>query len=279
MNGKSMRLSKEKYRDLVQNAGKGKTATLEFLGTGTSTGVPVAGCSCEVCRSRDSRDHRLRSSVLVTHGQRRLIIDTGPEFRIQCVRAGVMNLNAVLLTHDHADHLNGLDDVRSYSFFKDKSLPVWGSAQTLAAVRERFAYIWNSKQVGGGLPDIRLRKITRAFNVIGLRVIPIPIKHGKLDILGYRIGDLAYMTDVSEVPETSLPLLESLDTMIISCVRYRFHRTHLNIAGAKRLHSLVKPRQTLLTHLTHYFTHKEVIAIMPTEISPAFDGMKVTINL
>lgn len=256
-----------------------KTATLEFLGTGTSTGVPIPGCACRVCRSRDPHDKRLRASALVRYDSRNLVIDTGPEFRIQCLRAELMHLHAVLLTHDHADHLNGLDDVRCYSFFQDKSLPVWGLPETLDAVRHRFGYIWNAVQVGGGLPDVRLHEAVRPFEAIGLEITPIPIKHGKLDILGYRIGDLAYMTDVSAVPESSLPLLENLETMVISCVRWRFHRTHLNITGAKRLHKLIRPRRTLLTHLAHYFTHKELIGIFPTDMSPAYDGMKVEIGL
>lgn len=258
---------------------KHTTATLEFLGTGTSTGVPVPGCSCDVCRSCDPNDKRLRSSALIRYGSRQLVIDTGPEFRIQCLRAGIMKLDAVLITHAHADHLNGLDDVRCFSFFKNKSQPVWGSEETLAAIRQRFDYIWNARQVGGGLPDILLKKAAKPFEVMGLTVTPVPIKHGKLDILGYRIGDLAYMTDISSLPETSLPLLKNLDTMVISCVRKHFHRTHLNVAGVKRLHKLVKPRQTLLTHLTHYLSHKELIGLFPTDITPTYDGMKVEIRL
>lgn len=258
---------------------RSKTAVLEFLGTGTSTGVPIPGCSCAVCRSSDPHDKRLRSSVLLTHGEERIVIDTGPEFRIQCLRAGVMHLDAVVITHDHADHLSGLDDIRAYSLFQRKTLPVWGSRETLDTIRRRFDYIWNAKQVGGGLPDIVLKDVGSGFTAGGLDIVPIPIKHGQLDILGYRIGALAYMTDLSAVPDSSLPLLENLETMIISCVRYRFHRTHLNFAGAKRLHRLVRPRQTLLTHLTHYYSHKELIAEMPVDMTPAYDGMTVNINL
>ena len=256
-----------------------ETATLEFLGTGTSTGVPLAGCDCRVCRSPDPHDKRLRSSVLISRGERRVIIDTGPEFRLQCIRAGVMHLDAVVLTHDHSDHLNGLDDLRAYSLFKRRTLPVWASDKTLASIRHRFDYIWNSRQVGGGLPDISLNEITGPFCAAGIDMTPIPIKHGMLDILGYRIGDVAYMTDISAVPDSSLPLLRDLDTMIISCVRYRFHRTHLNIAGAKRLHALVKPRQTYLTHLTHYFTHKDLITLMPLPITPAHDTLTLQIRV
>lgn len=251
----------------------GKTATLEFLGTGTSTGVPIAGCPCAVCRSCDPHDKRLRSSVLIRNGSRTLVIDTGPEFRIQCLRAGLMRLDAVAITHSHVDHLFGLDDVRPYSVFKRRTLPVWGARHTLDSIRKRFDYIWNAMQIGGGLPDISLNEAEGTFEAAGLRVTPLPIKHGKMDILGFRIGDLAYMSDVSEVPEETMPLLEGLDTMIISCVRHRKHKTHLNIAGAKALHKRVGPRRTFLTHLTHYFFHKDLIALMPRDITPAYDGM------
>lgn len=252
---------------------------LEFLGTGTSTGVPVAGCGCRVCRSADPCDKRLRASALIRRGARSLIIDTGPEFRIQCLRAGVMRLDGALITHEHADHLNGLDDIRAYSFFKRRRLPVWGAAETLASIRQRFGYIWKPTQVGGGLPDIELRLIDGPFSALGLTVTPVPIRHGCLEILGFRFGDLAYLTDISALPEASLPLLENLGTLIVSCVRRRPHKTHMNIAEVKRLHRLVKPGRTLLTHLTHYLTHKELIAALPVDIGPAYDGMRVEIML
>lgn len=256
-----------------------KTATLEFLGTGTSTGVPIAGCRCEVCRSPFPEDKRLRSSVAIRHGNRTLIIDTGPEFRLQCLRAGVMHVSGVLYTHDHADHMAGLDDVRAFSVFKGKTLPLWGSAATLFSIRRRFDYIWNAVQVGGGLPDIALEEASGPFSAAGLEIIPLPIRHGKLDIFGYRIGDLAYMTDVSAVPESTFPLLENLGTMVISCVRHKFHRTHLSVHGAVRLHERVRPKRTLLTHLTHHFFHRDLLSFLPLDMAPAYDGMRVEICL
>lgn len=258
----------------------GRKATLEFLGTGTSTGVPVAGCDCEVCRSRDPRDNRLRSSVLVSHGHKNVIIDTGPEFRMQCLRARIMHLDAVLLTHDHADHLHGLDDLRAFSKFQRRVLPVWANRQTLQAIESRFAYIWNPPQIGGGLPELTLQLAEKPFRAAGLDFIPVPIMHGRLPILGYRIGDLAYLTDVSAIPEESFPLLEGLGTLILSCVRYRSHRTHLNIAGVKRISKRLKPERTFLTHLTHYFSHEDLLAEfdgMP--IAPAYDGMRISVAL
>ncbi len=260
-------------------AGKPHTVTLEFLGTGTSTGVPVPGCSCPVCRSTDPRDNRYRSSVLVRNGPQTLVIDTGPEFRLQCIRARVANIDAVLLTHNHADHIFGLDDVRPYSSFRGKTLPVWGSRHTLDFIRAKFDYIWNAVQEGGGLPDINLHAAKDAFTAAGLRITPLPIKHGMLDILGFRVGDCAYMSDISALPEATLPLLENLETMIISCVRLRRHSTHLNVAGAKRLHRLVRPRRTYLTHLTHYFSHDDLAARMPEDIVPAHDGLVIPVRV
>lgn len=260
----------------------GKNATMEFLGTGTSTGVPVAGCDCEVCNSRDPKDNRLRASVLIRHGKKAVIIDTGPEFRLQCIRSRVMHLDAILLTHDHADHIHGLDDVRAFSKFQRKVLPVWAGRETLKKVRTRFSYIWNAIQAGGGLPEITLHEASAPFRAAGLDFVPVPIMHGKLPILGYRLGDMAYLTDVSAVPESSLPLLENLETLVLSCVRSRFHKTHLNIRGVKRLHALIKPRRTLLTHLTHYFSHDDLTAEFADtglDISPAHDGMRVTVRV
>lgn len=256
-----------------------RSVSLEFLGTGTSTGVPIAGCSCRVCRSTDRHDNRLRSSVLIRHGRRNLVIDTGPEFRLQCLRAGITSLDAVLLTHNHVDHVNGLDDVRPFSVFRRRTLPVWGNADTVADIRRRFEYIWEARQVGGGLPDIDLRSVTGPFTAAGLTVTPVPILHGALPILGYRIGDLAYLTDISALPESSLPLLRGLGTLILSCVRRRPHRTHLNVKGVMELHRLVQPKQTILTHLSHYYSHKDLIGMFPVAISPAHDGLVIPIRV
>lgn len=256
-----------------------KAAELEFLGTGTSTGVPVAGCRCKNCASDDPRDKRLRSSVLIRRGQRNLIIDTGPEFRIQCLRARVMRLHAVLFTHHHVDHLYGFDDVRAYSFFQDRTLPVYASKHSLEVIRSKFDYIWHAVQVGGGLPDVQLHEIDGPFEVLGMECVPVPIMHGRLPILGFRFGSLAYLTDISELPAESVPLLQNLDTLIISCVRYRYHKTHLTLGRAKQIHKQLRPRQTLLTHLTHAFTHARLAAELPAGIAPAYDGLRVAFEV
>ncbi len=258
----------------------GKNATFEFLGTGTSTGVPVAGCSCEVCRSREPEDNRLRSSALVSYGKRHVVIDTGPEFRLQCLRAGIQRLDAVLLTHPHADHIFGLDDVRAYSTFRKRVLPVWGNAHTLEFIRTHFAYIWKPMQRGGGLPEITLHEASGAFTAGGVEFTPVPVLHGKMPILGYRLGNLAYLTDISALPESSLPLLSGVETLVVSCVRHRPHRTHLNIAGVRRIQRLLRPGRILLTHLTHYLAHRDLNAEFAGEgIEPAYDGLRVDVCL
>jgi phosphoribosyl 1,2-cyclic phosphate phosphodiesterase len=257
----------------------GRTAVLEFLGTGTSTGVPMAGCTCPRCLSADPRDTRLRSSARIANGSRNLLIDTGPEFRIQCLRSGIFSIDSVLITHDHADHLHGIDDLRAFSLFKRKTLPVWAGKSVLDVIRSRFGYIWSAKQKGGGLPDLKLCEVKGRFRAAGMEVTPLPIMHGCMEILGYRIGDLAYMTDISSVPESTYPLLENLTTMVVSTVRRRPHPTHLNISGVKKLHKRVRPKQTILTHLAHWLTHKELIMELPVDITPAYDGMTVEIRL
>ncbi|MDR0361508.1 MAG: MBL fold metallo-hydrolase [Planctomycetota bacterium] len=256
-----------------------KTVELEFLGTGTSAGVPVPGCRCAVCRSKDPRDKRLRSSALVRNGRRNLIIDASPEFRIQCLRAGVFTVDALVLTHGHADHTNGFDDIRSYSFFKSRTVPVWGDGKTLRTIERRFDYVWHATQWGGGLPQVELRGIEGPFTAAGLELTPIPILHGALPILGFRIGDLAYLTDVSRIPESSLPPLEDLRTLIVSCARTMPHETHFNLADVKRTHDRLRPERTLVTHISHYFSHRRLVAALPPGVDPAQDGMRVAIDL
>lgn len=262
----------------------GKTLELEFLGTGTSIGVPAPSCRCVVCTSSDPRDTRWRSSVLIRNGRRNLVIDAGPEFRLQCLRADIATLAALVLTHDHADHLNGLDDLRAFTLplrgkrrGKNSSVSVYGGRQTMAAIRRRFDYIWNSTQVGGGLPQIELCAIAarKPFIAAGLELTPIPIKHGTKGIFGYRVGGLAYLTDVSALPERSAPMVEGLDVLVLSCALRRAHETHFRLKDIAATHAKLRPRLTLLTHISHNFGHRELLAEFPPDIRPAYDGLKV----
>lgn len=262
----------------------GRTLELEFLGTGTSIGIPVPSCRCPVCMSSDSRDTRWRSSVLIRNGRRNLVVDAGPEFRLQCLRAGIDSLAALVLTHDHADHLNGLDDLRAFTLplrgrrrGMDRTVAVYGGRQTMAAIRKRFDYIWNATQVGGGLPQIEMHTVKeyKAFVAAGLEMTAIPIKHGAKDIFGYRVGGLAYLTDISALPDASRSLVENLDVLVLSCALRRPHETHFSLKDIIRLHARLQPRLTLLTHISHYFGHRELLGELPSAIRPAHDGLRV----
>ncbi len=268
-------------------AKKNKTLEAVFLGTGTSVGIPVPSCRCAVCRSDDALDKRWRSSLLIRAGKHNIVIDTGPEFRLQCLRHNVSSLSAILLTHNHADHLNGLDDVRAFTIRLKNTrsrtaepIPVYGNRHTLSVVKKCFGYIWHSRQEGGGLPRIELRKLVplQQVTIEGIAILPIPLKHGIMDILGYRIGDFAYMTDISALPPCAEPYLHNLKTMVVSCVKHTRHETHFSLGDVKRLHARLQPQQTYITHISHYFSHKKLRDELPVSIRPAFDGMSETIT-
>lgn len=256
-----------------------------FLGSGTSFGVPAIGCGCRACSSADPRDQRYRASVLVEgeSGDRAtaLVIDSGPEFRLQCLRARITRLDALLVTHAHADHIAGLDDVRPFT--RERELPVYGNDPTLAEIRERFGYIFRETQKGGGKPRIDLRAVGEsAFDAGGLEVRPIPLFHGILPILGYRIGSFAYITDCSYLPESSLPLLEGVSTLVVNGLRRAPHETHFSIDQAIGAARRVGAKRTFLTHMNHESTHAELeeyCAAHGADVGahPAYDGLELLI--
>ncbi len=248
---------------------------LTFLGTGTSVGVPMPGCECEGCRSADPRDQRWRASVLLQWDGRAAVVDTAPEFRLQMLRAGVKHLDAILFTHNHADHVHGLDDVRAFNFVQKQPIPVYGSPEMLAWLREHFRYIWEPFQIGGGLPALELRPAAAAFEISGLAVTPLPALHGRLRVLGYRFGDLAYFADVSEIPSETMALLTGLRTLILDATRYAPHSTHLHVAAAVEMAGKIGARQTFFTHLNHDILYARLAAELPAGIAPAYDGLTV----
>jgi phosphoribosyl 1,2-cyclic phosphate phosphodiesterase len=248
---------------------------LTFLGTGTSHGVPMIGCKCPVCTSSDPRNKRMRTSARVEVDGRSFIIDTTPEFRLQCLANDVEHVDAVLYTHAHADHIFGLDDIRRFNEMQDSEIACYGNGETLSTIRQAFDYIFKPTQAGGGKPRITLNEVCAPFCADDIEITPIPIKHGCLDIFGYRIGNLAYITDCSEIPESSKPLLHNLDVLVLGALRRTAHETHFSLEEAVAAAKELAPRQTWFVHMAHKLDHEATNAVLPTNIRLAYDGQVV----
>jgi len=256
---------------------------LTFLGTGTSFGVPQIGCGCAVCRSADPRDKRTRSGALLEVGEAAILIDTPPELRLQLVAAGRSHVDAVLYTHEHADHINGIDDLRMFSVTQRRPLPVYGPAETLERLRNGFHYIFDENlrpYEGTSKPTLDLRAVEpgRPATVAGVEVLPLAFQHGLLRVFGYRIGDVAYITDVKEVPAAVRACLRGLQVLVLNALWWRSHPTHLSIGEAVRTAQELGAKRTFLTHLTHETGHAELAAALPSGIAPAYDGLTVEID-
>jgi phosphoribosyl 1,2-cyclic phosphate phosphodiesterase len=290
---------------------------VRFLGTGTSHGVPVLGCSCPVCTSTDPRDRRFRSSLLIWGGKENatggrpdasnetggrpdasnetggrlatdlgqgesILIDAGPEFRLQGLAAGLRRLDGVLITHAHADHVHGLDDVRPLT--RGRPLSVWASEEDAAELRLRFSYAFGTGQTGGGKPRLDLQVIPPGGIRIGrLDILPIPIMHGTRLVFGYRIGRLAYLTDCSHIPRESMALLQGLDVLILDALRPREHPTHLSIEQAFALGRQLSPGRMYLTHLCHDQSHAQLEGLcaasaLPFPAAPGYDGLEFEVR-
>ena len=258
-----------------------------FLGTGTSHGIPVVACDCSICRSDKTKNNRYRSSVYIKTDKCRFIIDAATEFRLQAVREGINYLDFILITHAHADHVHGIDDLRTLT--RKRKLNVYANKEAVDDMAERFSYIHRSVQKGGGLPDMDFIKMdnplyfsskTKDLTDTGISedlIIPIPVKHGNLDIYGYRIGDFAYITDCSFIPEESMDLLKGIKVLTLGALRYRKHVTHFNIDQAVDIFNRTDAEKGFLTHFCHDIDHDELENYLPENISPAFDTMKLYI--
>lgn len=251
-----------------------------LLGTGTSTGVPMIGCQCRVCRSPDPRDKRLRVSALIEHDGNNVLIDTSADFRQQMLEHKVMHLEAVLYTHSHNDHIVGFDDIRAFQFLRRKAPTCYADQGTAARIRRTFDYAFGAAtQQGGGLPQVPFEVIDeRPFDVLGLRVIPVPLLHGQLPILGFRVGGFAYLTDCSKIPEASFALLEGLDTLILDGLRPKPHPTHFSIAEAVAHAERIAPRITYLTHMNHDVLHEQTERELPAQVRLAYDGLSFEVT-
>lgn len=248
-----------------------------FLGTGTSTGVPVPTCACSVCRSDDPRDKRLRPSVLLQWDGAAVLIDTATDLRRQALDAGLARLDAVLYTHAHADHVFGLDDLRMYNWRLGGPMPVYGSAETLRAIRRTFWYVFEDVEAGGGKPSLAMHEIDAPFGLHGRTIVPVPVRHGRLGVTGWRVGGFAYLTDVSAIPEASYALLGDLDVLVLSALRHRPHPTHMHLERALEEARRIGARRTLFTHIAHDLSHAEVAATLPDSVELAFDGLRLEV--
>jgi len=253
---------------------------LTFLGTGTSFGVPQVGCACAVCRSDDPRDKRTRVGAYVESGGTRLLIDTPPELRLQLIAAGITKVDAVLYTHEHADHTHGIDDVRPLSF--GGALPMYGPAETLAVLEDRFPYIFDQSTKplpGTSRPEGTATPLTagKTIRIGTLDVTPFEVPHGRTRVFGYRIGPLAYVTDAKELPPSAVEILRGAKVLVLNALFRRTHPTHLSVFEAVHAARLVGAERTWLTHLTHETAHAELEAELPPDIRPAYDGLTVEI--
>lgn len=245
-----------------------------FLGTGTSMGIPLIGCDCEVCRSDDNCDKRTRTSAWIQAAGTNLIIDTGIDFRQQALRAGLSTVDAVLFTHHHVDHIFGLDDLRPVNILQKKSIAVYADKSTMVHLKRVYPYIFNQSKPNPDLPKIRPRTIdVKAFEIDRTRIIPIPLWHADLPVFGFRIGNFAWCTDVSLIPEDSYRLLEGLEVLVLGALRHRVHPKHFTVEQAVREAQKIGARQTYLVHMTHEVSHRELANSLPPDIQPAFDGM------
>jgi len=251
---------------------------LTFLGTGTSTGVPTLACHCRVCESDDPRDKRTRTSVLLEYDGRVVVIDTAPDFRAQALRERVERLDAVVFTHAHVDHVMGLDDVRVFCFRQNAAIPIYADAHTMENIRRIFKYVFDADYPSGGIPKLEPHLIDGPFDLWGTQLVPLPVFHGQLPILGFRFGRAAYVTDFSTIPDSTMPLLEGLDVLILDALRHKPHATHSSVGQSLALVERLKPRRTFFTHIAHELGHKETNAMLPAGVSLAYDGLKLEIE-
>ena len=248
-----------------------------FLGTGTSQGVPVIACSCSVCQSVDFRDNRLRSSILIEVEGNNFVVDTGPDFRQQMLRGNVNQLDAVLFTHEHKDHVAGLDDVRSFNFFQKKDMPVYGRDAVLNILKKEFSYAFTAVKYPG-VPQIELNEIeNKPFDVNGVEITPIDVKHYKMPVFGFRIKDFAYITDANYISDLEKEKLEGVKVLVLNALQKEEHISHFTLEEALALIVELRPEKAYLTHLSHRMgKHNDVVKELPEGVEIAYDGLKIS---
>lgn len=250
---------------------------ITFLGTGTSYGVPMVGCECRVCTSDNPKNSRTRSSIIISEGDYNILIDAATELRIQCLKNDVKRLDAVLLTHSHADHVLGFDDLRHFNRILKANIPVYGSAETVNNVYTMFSYAFREASSNGSKPKVTLIPIDGNLNLSGQEIIPVDVMHGQENVTAYRFNKFAYVTDVSQIPQDSVEKLKGLDLLIIAALRNTPHEKHFSIKQAISVVSTLNPKQTFFTHIAHDVEHEETNNSLPSGIQLAYDGLTVEV--
>jgi phosphoribosyl 1,2-cyclic phosphate phosphodiesterase len=252
---------------------------LTILGSGTSTGVPVLGCHCVVCRSTEPRNNRTRCSALFEWSGHKVLIDTATDFRQQALREGIEQVDSVLYTHAHADHVHGIDDLRTFTLVSGRAIPVYAAPGVLERIQGLFSYIFSDIDVPGYRPRLQVNEVTGPFELFGQRVTPVPLMHGSGESLGYRVGNLAYVVDCSAIPESSWSLLQGLEVLVIDALRFRGHESHFSISEAIEVAEQLRVPRTLLTHLTHDVDYQRHAASLPAGVEFAYDGQTLIVPL
>lgn len=253
---------------------------ITFLGTGSSTGVPIITCKCRVCTSSNQKNKRLRASILITTDEgRKIVIDTSTDFRQQCLSNGITDLDAIFYTHSHADHILGLDEIRAFNFRHKKPIPVFGSKLTLDSIMQTFHYILKPLQRGGGVPQVELNFIEKSeFKIFDEIVVEaIPVLHGIMEVFAYKIGNFAYVTDFNNISERSRSKLKNLDLLILGILREKPHSSHFCLEEGLQLVEELKPKRTFVTHTSHIFEYEEFNKNTPENFEMAFDGLIVEV--
>ncbi len=250
---------------------------ITLLGVGSSAGTPVVGCNCATCQSSNPRNKRSRCSSLITlQSGENILIDTGPDLRSQALRENFTCVDAVLYTHTHADHLHGIDDLRAFCQIQHKQIPLFAKEDAVAHIQSKFGYTLRDPCNFWDLPVLCVETVSQAFRLFDVPIIPIPVMHGKSQIFGYRIGNLAYLTDVSEIPESSIELLKDLDILLLDCLRTTTHPTHINLEQSLSYISQIKAKQSYMIHMTHDLEYETLSAKLPANVFAGYDGLKLS---